>query len=80
MENKHKTLIDCFLCRRPFQMGPHRYAEPWTRMWETSVCNTCYNSEWDGIVPGSYPNLDAHLAERGLGPAQNAKGWIPWPG
>ncbi len=33
-------------------MGPHRYAERWTRIWETSVCNTCYNSKWDGIVPG----------------------------
>ena len=72
-------MYDCFLCRRQFQFGPHRYAGKPIKPWDVMVCETCLKGNWDGIVPTTYPHLVEHLKSRGMPVTLNANGWIDWP-
>lgn len=72
-------MCDCFLCRRAFQCGPHRYDGRRIPAWDIMVCDTCYRGNHDGIVPETYPHLAEHLRSRAIVIETNAKGWIPWP-
>jgi hypothetical protein len=38
------------------------------------VCNACYNSNWDGIVPDTYPHLASRIESLGIDVSHNAKG------
>jgi hypothetical protein len=74
-----KTLSKCRLCRRRFQFGEHIYKGRAINEWDIMVCEWCYASNRDGIVPQSHPDLIQHLEKRGIGVKLNAKGWIDWP-
>jgi len=71
--------IPCFLCGNHFQFGPHAYHGRRIPDWDIMVCNTCYNANWDGIVPNSYPRLMPYLESLGFNVQLNKKGWIDWP-
>lgn len=75
-----KILYDCFLCRRPFQFGPHVYKGKPIPEWEIEICDTCLRSNWDGLVPGAHPRLIEHFKAKGITPKLNASGWIVIPG
>jgi hypothetical protein len=71
---------DCFLCSRQFKFGHGSYETGnFIRPWEIAVCRICYASNWDGIVPSTYPHLIKYLEGRGMPIKLNSKGWLPWP-
>jgi hypothetical protein len=74
-----KTLVKCFLCRREVQFGPHVYNGKTIPPWDIFVCDTCYQANWDGIVPGTFPHLIAHLKSKSIEIRPNKRGWIDWP-
>jgi len=75
-----RVMYDCFLCKRPFQFGPHIYQGKPVKAWGgIMVCESCLEGNRDGIVPGTYPHLTEHLKARGTPIAFNTKGWIEWP-
>jgi hypothetical protein len=74
-----KILYDCLLCRRPFQFGPHVYNGRHIAAWDAQICDRCVNSNWDGVVPETHPELVAHLKARSIPVRLNAKGWINIP-
>ena len=43
------------------------------------VCNDCFATNRDGIVPETYPHLAVHLEVRRIQPEKISEGWILWP-
>jgi hypothetical protein len=74
-----KIMVDCFLCEREFQFGPHVYDGEPIPAWGINVCRTCRDSNWDGLVPALHPRLIEHLKAQGIEIDLNEKGWINWP-
>lgn len=74
-----KFMYDCFLCRRPFQFGPHVYNGRPIRQWDIIACDICISSNWDGLVPDQHPRLIERLKAKGIPIELNAKGWLPIP-
>jgi hypothetical protein len=74
-----KLFYDCFLCQEPFQYGPHVYMGQPVKAWDIIVCRSCIRGNQDGIVPSTYPHLDAHLEARGAFKRNEKIGWIDWP-
>ena len=78
MTSDHRIMCPCFMCRRDFQMGPHRYDGHYIGRYKLSVCDTCWNANWDGWAPDFETRLVAHLSEQHLPiPDRNEKGWLP---
>jgi hypothetical protein len=74
-----KHMCACFLCKREFQFGPHRYDGRRIPTWDIMVCDTCYQGNHDGIVPNTYPHLPEYLRSLAITIQTNDKGWIPFP-
>jgi hypothetical protein len=74
-----KFFQQCFLCKEPFQFGPHRYDGRWIGSWGINICCSCDASNWDGVVPHSHPDLIEHLKGRGVRVQLNENGWLPLP-
>lgn len=73
-----KIMDSCFICGSQFQMGPHHYDGKFISSYQISVCNSCWNSNWDGWVPHYEQKLLAHLKEKNISiPKRNSKGWLP---
>ena len=72
--------VTCFLCRFPFQFGPHVYAGQRISPWAIMVCEPCVRGNWDGIVLATHPDLAKHLRDKGIPIRLNVKGWLDWPG
>ena len=77
--DEHKIMSECFLCKRPIQVGPHRYEGSRVPAWDIMVCDICRRANWDGIVPSTHPHLIRHLESRGIKIKLNAKGWLDIP-
>lgn len=78
--DEHAVMYDCFLCRCNFQFGPHIYSGKPIRAWGgIMVCKTCLDANADGIVPTTYPHLEAHLKNLGVVSPTNEQGWISIP-
>lgn len=73
-------MFPCFLCRRQFQFGPHRYDGRAIPTWGVRFCDVCISSNHDGIVPEAHPELMDQLARKGVTVTLNARGWLPIPG
>jgi hypothetical protein len=69
----------CFLCKQPFQFGPHAYLGKYIRQWDIEVCNHCYGGNHDGIVLEQHPDLVEHLNTKGITVQLNNRGWLDWP-
>jgi hypothetical protein len=76
---EYEHSVQCFLCKQSFQFGPHRYAGNRIPAWDMMVCDVCRNSNWDGIVPSSHPDLLPCLESKGIKVRTNSKGWIDLP-
>lgn len=74
-----KIMLKCFLCGREFQFGPHRYDGRGVPKWGITICRTCDDANWDGIVLANHPGLKRHLETRGIPITLNAKGWLDIP-
>ena len=79
MQNNHKILIECLLCKHPFQFGPHRYEGRHIGSWEMSLCDICLSSNQDGIIADHHPQLVEHLQFHGKTFTLDEKGRIPSP-
>lgn len=80
MANDPKFMVDCFLCERPFQFGPHIYSGRPIQGWGVTFCLSCIRGNHDGIVTDLHPRLVAHLEKEGIPVHLNAKGWLDIPG
>lgn len=68
----------CDTCGKLFQFGPHRYDGHPVATYKITVCNTCWDSNWDGWAPHLEGRVTAKLLEDGLPlPARNSKGLLP---
>ena len=74
-----KHYENCFFCKKEFQYGPHRYAGRSVPVWGLLICEMCDSMNWDGLVPEQHPAVMRHLADKGITPARNAKGWVGIP-
>ena len=74
-----KIMTDCFMCKRPVQVGPHRYDGRNVPAWNVFICDGCRRANWDGLVPETYPHLIEHLKSKGIDVKLNAKGWLDIP-
>jgi len=74
-----KIFYDCFICRRPFQFGPHIYNGRHISAWSVEICDRCLGANWDGFVLEAHPRLQTHLIEKGVPIKLNAKGWLDIP-
>lgn len=75
----YKHMIECFLCESEFQFGPHIYNSSHVSSWGTTLCKTCIGMNHDGIVTEQWPKLMRHLADKGVLPKLNARGWLDIP-
>lgn len=75
----YQHMETCFLCRSEFPFGQGKYYGKPIQAWGIMACDSCLKGNWDGIVPGRHPHLEAYLNQRAISPAINAKGWIDWP-
>lgn len=75
----YRHIEECFLCRRDFQFGPHRYAGRSIKQWRIKLCDMCLSSNHDGVVLEQHPRLRAHLKREGVAIVLNAKGWLDIP-
>ena len=76
----HKPMSNCFLCRAAIQYGTELYARSQVKTWGgILICYNCRSSNWDGIVPGAYAHLEAHLKDLEIEPSLNERGWIDIP-
>lgn len=76
-----KFMYKCFMCGSDFQFGPHRYKGKEIHKYNISVCNICYDMNWDGWAPEYTEKLVEHLKKEGLPiPERNPEGWLPRDG
>jgi len=69
---------DCQLCGHRHQRGPGRHDGRTIADYRLSVCNGCFNANWDGWGPALEPAFVTHLARVGIPlPERNEKGWYP---
>jgi hypothetical protein len=79
MAHDDPVMIDCFLCNRAFQFGPHIYRGRRVQAWNVMICGGCNRGNWDGVVPGVRPHLVPYLQSKGIEVRYNANGWIDIP-
>jgi len=75
---RDKFMYQCFICGGEFQFGPHKYKGKNIPRYKISVCDVCYNANWDGWAPEYENKLIEHLKKENLPiPERNEKGWFP---
>ncbi len=73
-----KIMMACDTCAKQFQFGPHRYEGRPIKLYGVTVCDSCWNGNWDGWAPHFEPILKEHLKRNNLPePQRNSKGWLP---
>jgi hypothetical protein len=60
-------------------LGPQVYAGIHVPQWGEHICNSCLASNWDGIVPQTWPHVVPILKAKGVEVTLNARGWIDIP-
>lgn len=69
----------CFVCQRPFRLGPSVYNGRLIPAWGEMMCDACINSNWDGIVPETHTHVIPALEAKGIKVTLNKKGWLDIP-
>jgi len=76
--NTEKIIQACDLCGSSYQHGPHRYEGHKSYLYEIMVCDSCWQSNWDGWGPEFEKKLLSLLEDKGLPvPERNEKGYLP---
>jgi hypothetical protein len=65
--------LPCFLCER---RSPHGRYFP---AWKMTICQTCYHSNWNGVMPPTWPHLLPYLEKNGYGIEYSDAGSLRWP-
>lgn len=74
----HKIMADCQMCDRQFEFGHGRYRGKVIPAYRLTVCNICFETNWDGWGPALEPRFEAHLKSHGLPiPQRNPAGYYP---
>lgn len=74
----HVIMVKCELCGSPYQAGQGVWTGQTIARYKLSVCNSCYNANWDGWAPVWEEKFIAHLRAHGIPlPSRNEKGWFP---
>ncbi len=74
-------VIRCFTCGRMFQMSHGKYHGKTIPAYRISVCNTCYDSNWDGWTDGQADQIEDHLRKNSLPvPERTSENWLPRDG
>ena len=79
MDKKFIPKYECLLCGGTVLMGGGIWEGVPVNAWELVVCDTCKAANHDGIMPGTYPQLEAHLKAKGITPSRNERGFYNWP-
>jgi hypothetical protein len=74
-----KIMVECFLCEKKAQMGPHVYNIRHIPKWDIEVCDNCRKWNWDGLLPERNTRLVEYLNSRQIPIELNSSGWIAWP-
>jgi len=78
MKAPQQVLLKCPLCDTEFEFGLHRYEGRYLPQYKVTVCNSCYQINWDGWAPCHEPKLLAVLEAKNLAsPPRNPKGLLP---
>lgn len=82
MDDPHAIFVNCFLCQRKVQCGPHRYEGRNVRKWDVWICDACRSGNWDGVVVSSPhgKRLIEHLQAKNIPYKLNGDGHLPIPG
>ena len=73
-----KIMLNCELCNRAYQFGPHLYSGKYIRKYELSVCMGCYTVNHDGWAPHLEEKIIKHIENKGLSiPRKNCNGYLP---
>ena len=68
----------CELCGAQFQLDQGVYDGHYIPRYQFTICQTCWDGNWDGYTPRLDERIIAHLRAKGIPePARNAKGWFP---
>ncbi len=71
-------MIGCPLCGLNYQMGPGRYEGIRLKLYELTVCEKCWDLNWDGWHPDYEEFLIRHMRNKKLPvPDKNEKGYLP---
>lgn len=77
MKNE-KIILTCDLCGSKYQHGPHRYEGHKVERYGIMVCDTCWQSNWDGWAPQYEARILEHAKAQGLTlPDRNKNGLLP---
>ncbi|WP_137405873.1 MULTISPECIES: hypothetical protein [Sphingobium] len=70
--------INCEVCGRPKDYGPHVYDLRKLQGYGIMACTICCSANEDGWGPFPEPIILKRLEEKGIEPPKrNAKGWLP---
>lgn len=69
--------VNCFICMKSPQMGPHRYEGFGVKEWGVTCCESSVRHTPDGVV--ETPDLLERMSEHGIEPRYNRKGHIVVP-
>ena len=73
-----KFMFNCDLCGSQYQHGPHRYEGHNLKRYEMMVCDTCWQSNWDGWAPQYENRIIEHTKSKGMTlPSRNDNGLLP---
>lgn len=59
-----KLMIGCPLCGLNYQMGPGRYEGIRLKLYELTVCEKCWDLNWDGWHPDYEEFLIRHMRNK----------------
>ena len=75
---EEEILASCEICAESFQFGPHVYDGRVIESYKLTVCNGCFDANWDGWGRHHEERLLSHLKAHGIEiPKRNAKGYLP---
>ena len=61
------------------RLGPGIHDGRRIRPWDLMVCNTCYDSNREGLVPERHPKLFDYLQTKGIEAKLNNVERLDWP-
>lgn len=71
-----KIMVQCDLCGKEYQHGPHRYEGHKWHQFDMMVCEICHSTSHDGIPPIYEGVFKKILEQKGIAiPSRNKKGF-----
>ncbi len=75
---EERFMFACDLCGSQYQHGPHRYEGHKLQRYGMMVCDSCWESNWDGWAPHYESRIIESAESKGLQlPPRNENGLLP---